>query len=423
MTPAGPIERLELVTIGTELLLGFTVDTNSAFLGRVIAEAGVRVSRRTSVRDDPEEIRTAVAEALARSRFVITTGGLGPTRDDMTKKVVAEMFGAPLEFQDRIWTALVERFARFGRVPAESNRCQAEVPRGAVVLENRWGTAPGLWLSGPLGELVMLPGVPSEMKGLLTHEVVPRLAARSGGRAIRSHLVRTTGIPESTLAERISAVEDGIAPLTLAYLPGIEGVDLRLTAWDLTEAAARPLFERAEASIRGIVGDHCYGTGDDDLAAVLLERMRASRLTLAVAESCTGGMVGERITAIPGSSEVFLGGVIAYADDVKQGLAGVAAATIAAHGAVSEAVVREMAAGVAQRTGADIVVAVSGVAGPGGGSEAKPVGTVWFGFAVRGAVDAQRVIFPGSRADIRGRAAQFALHGAWRRAGSAGPAR
>ncbi len=423
MTPASPVGHLELVTIGTELLLGFTVDTNSAFLGRVIAEAGVRVSRRTSVRDDPEEIRSAVSDALARSRFVITTGGLGPTRDDMTKKVVAALFDTPLDFQEPIWQALVERFARFGRVPAESNRGQAEVPRGALVLPNRWGTAPGLWLSGRLGELIMLPGVPSEMKGLLTHEVVPRLAARAGGRAIRSHVVRTTGIPESTLAERIATVEDSLDQLTLAYLPGIEGVDLRLTAWDLAEAEARRAFERAEGGIRAIVGDHCYGTGDDDLAAVLLERMKASGLTLAVAESCTGGMVGERVTAVPGSSAVFLGGVIAYANEVKAGLAGVSTDAIGADGAVSEAVVREMAAGVALRTGADLVVAVSGVAGPGGGSDAKPVGTVWFGFSVRGAVDAQRVVFPGSRADIRGRAAQFALHGLWRRAAAPPPGR
>lgn len=294
--------NLELVTIGTELLLGFTVDTNSAFMGRVLAEAGVRIARRTSVRDDPEEIRAAVAEALTRSRFVITTGGLGPTRDDMTKKVVAELFDAPLEFHPSIWEALVERFAKFGRVPAESNRGQAEVPKGAVVLRNRWGTAPGLWLSGSAGEVVMLPGVPSEMKGLLTHEVVPRLVERSGGRAILSRVLRTTGIPESTLAERIAKVEDGIAPLTLAYLPGIEGVDLRLTAWDATMAEAGPHFDRVEAGIRAIVGDHCYGTGDDDLAAVLLERLRRRNLTVAVAESCTGGLVGERLTEVPGSS-------------------------------------------------------------------------------------------------------------------------
>ena len=407
--------NLDLVTIGTELLLGFTVDTNSAFLGRALAEAGVRIARRTSVRDDPDEIRAAVAEALARSGLVITTGGLGPTRDDMTKKVVAELFDAPLEFHQSIWDGLVERFARFGRVPAESNRSQAEVPRGALVLPNRWGTAPGLWISGGRGEVILLPGVPSEMKGLVTHEVLPRLEARVAGTAIHSLVLRTTGIPESTLAERIAAVEDGVAPLTLAYLPGIEGVDLRLTAWDMTETAARPLLERAAAAIRAVVGDHCYGEGDDDLAQVLLGELAERRLTLATAESCTGGMVGERITEVPGSSAAFQGGVIAYADELKRGLLGVDPLTIAEHGAVSEATVKEMAAGAARVAGAALAVAVSGVAGPDGGSTEKPVGTVWFGFSINGEVDAQRVIFPGSRADIRGRAAQFALHGLLRR--------
>ncbi len=407
---------IDLVTIGTELLLGFTVDTNSAFMGQVLGEAGVRVARRTSVRDDPAEIRAAIREALARSRFVITTGGLGPTRDDMTKKVVAELFDAPLEFQAAIWDELVAKWARFGRKISESNRCQAEVPRGATVLANNRGTAPGLWLAGAPGEVVMLPGVPSEMKGLLREEVVPRLRTRASGVAISSRVLRTTGIPESTLAERLAEVEDGLAPLTLAYLPGIEGVDLRLTAWDMTSEQSGPLFDRAAAGIRAVTGDHCYGTGDDDLAAVLLERLRAAGLTLAVAESCTGGMIGERVTHVAGSSDVFLGGVIAYANELKTGLIGVNPETVAAHGSVSAAVVTEMVAGVALRTGADVAVAVTGVAGPGGGSDDKPIGTVWFGFSIRGAVDAIKVGFPGTRADIRGRASQFALHGLWRRA-------
>ncbi len=407
---------IDLVTIGTELLLGFTVDTNSAFIGQVLGEAGVRIARRTSVRDDPADIQAAIREALARSRFVITSGGLGPTRDDMTKKVVAELFDAPLEFQAPIWDELVAKWARFGRKISESNRCQAEVPKGATVLPNKRGTAPGLWLAGALGEVVMLPGVPSEMKGLLREEVVPRLRARVGGTAIASRVLRTTGIPESTLAERLSGVEDGLAPLTLAYLPGIEGVDLRLTAWDMTADQSGPLFDRAMDEIRAVTGDHCYGTGDDDLAAVLLDRLRAGGLTLAAAESCTGGMIGERVTNVAGSSDVFLGGVIAYANELKTGLLGVNPETVAGHGAVSAAVVTEMVAGVAERTGADLAVAVTGVAGPGGGSEDKPVGTVWFGFSARGVVDAIKVGFPGTRADIRGRASQFALHGLWRRA-------
>jgi nicotinamide-nucleotide amidase len=218
--------NIELVTIGTELLLGMTVDTNGAEIARALAEHGVRVTRRISVADRPQDIRDAVGDALARSRAVITTGGLGPTRDDVTKKAVAELYGAPLEFDDTVWTSLVERFARLGRKPAESNRSQADVPRGAVVLRNRWGTAPGLWLEGPAGLTVLLPGVPLEMRKLLDQEVIPRLAARSAGAVIRSLLVRTSGIPESALAERLGSIEQEIAPLTLAYLPGLDGVDL-----------------------------------------------------------------------------------------------------------------------------------------------------------------------------------------------------
>ena len=182
--------ELELVTIGTELLLGFTVDTNSAFLGQALAAIGVRITRRTSVADEPAAVAAAVAEALARSRLVITTGGLGPTKDDLSKNVVAELLGLPLEFQQEIWDAIVARFTRMGRKLSDRNRCQAEVPRGATVLPNPRGTAPGLWISGALGEVIMLPGVPAEMRGLVNSEVVPRLSARSGGIAISRSSVR-----------------------------------------------------------------------------------------------------------------------------------------------------------------------------------------------------------------------------------------
>lgn len=406
---------LEIVTIGTELLLGFTVDTNGAYLGRRLAEAGVRVARRVSVGDDPPAIREAVREGLARTGFVLTTGGLGPTRDDMTKKIVADLFGVPLEFQQPLWDDLVAKFARFGRVPVESNRCQAEVPHGATVLPNRRGTAPGLWLRGELGEVVMLPGVPVEMRGLLAEQVLPRLQDRAGGAAVTSRVLRTTGVPESTLAERLRPVEDGLAPLTLAYLPSLDGVDLRLTAWRLEPEDAVGHFTRAETAIRAILGDHCYGSEEDDLARVLLDELVARRLTLAVAESCTGGLVGGRITAVPGSSAAFLGGVIAYANAVKTGTLGVPGELLERHGAVSGEVAEAMARGAATAFGTGTAVAVTGIAGPDGGSPDKPVGTVWFGFAVAGAVDAQRVGFPGGRAEIRGRAAQFALHGLWRR--------
>jgi len=341
---------------------------------------------------------------------VITTGGLGPTRDDMSKKAVAELYGMPLEFDETVWTDIVARFARARRTPVASNRDQAEVPRGATVLRNRWGTAPGLWLEGPPGLTVMLPGVPSEMRKLLEFEVAPRLAARAGGAVVRSLVVRTTAIPESTLAERMGDVEREIAPLTLAYLPGTHGVDLRLTAWRMEPAEGDRRLREAADLVTSRAGEHVYGEGDADLAAVVLERARHAGLSLGAAESCTGGLVGGRLTDIPGSSEVFIGAVVCYADRLKTELLDVSAALIEAHGAVSEEVARAMAEGALRGLGVDLAVAVTGIAGPGGGTPDKPVGTVWLAVASSERTEARRIIFLGSRREIRERAAQTALY-------------
>jgi len=401
--------NIELVTIGTELLLGMTIDTNGAEIAAGLSAHGVRVTRRTSVADSGDEIRDAVAESLRRTGAVLTTGGLGPTRDDITKKVVAELFDAPLEFDESVWQALLARFARLERKPAESNRSQAEVPRGATVLPNRWGTAPGLWLEGKAGLAIMLPGVPLEMRRLLEHEVLPRLAQRGEPSVIRSLLVRTSGIPESTLAEKIGDVEAEVAPITLAYLPGLEGVDLRLSAWGFTPDEANRRLKAAAALLRQRAGESVYGEGDSDLAALVLERARSLGVRLAVAESCTGGLVGARLTEVPGSSDVFVGGVIAYDNALKRDLLGVPEALLAEHGAVSEPVARAMASGAASRFGVRGAVAVTGVAGPGGGSPEKPVGTVWLAAALNDEVVSRRSMFPGSRHEIRARAAQAAL--------------
>jgi nicotinamide-nucleotide amidase len=401
--------NLEVITIGTELLLGLTVDTNGAEIARALADKGIRVIRRTSVADRPQEIRDAVQEALGRTGAVITTGGLGPTRDDVTKTVVAELYDAPLIFDESIWTSLVERFARLGRKPAESNRSQAEVPRGAIVLRNRWGTAPGLWLQGSPGLTIMLPGVPSEMRMLLEHEVVSRLAAAAHGTVIRSLQLRTSGIPESALAERLGQIEPEIVPLTLAYLPGLEGVDLRLSAWDIPAGEADRRLRQAADLIRSRAGQHVYGEGDSDLAALVLQAAREQGVRLAVAESCTGGLVGTRLTEIPGSSDVFMGGVIAYDNALKRDLLGVPDSMLTEHGAVSEPVARAMAEEATKRFAVRAAVAVTGIAGPGGGSEDKPVGTVWIACALDGVVRSRRSVFPGSRHEVRARAAQASL--------------
>lgn len=403
---------VEIVTIGTELLLGHTVDTNAAYLARALASVGARVVRKTSVPDDAELIRDAVAGGLARTRFVITTGGLGPTRDDVTKHVVARLFGGSLVTDQAYLARLEARWARLGRpgpMP-EANRTQAQWPEGAIPLPNPRGTAPGLWLDGPAGTVVLLPGVPHEMAGLTDEVLVPRLAPRvRGGRITRSRLLRTTGIPESGLADRVGPLEAALAPATLAYLPSFDGVDLRLTVWQEEPGAADAALAAAVETLRPALGAHCYGEEDADLAAVVLDAARPRGLRLAVAESCTGGLVGARLTAVPGASAVFLGGVIAYDNAVKTGVLGVPEATLLEAGAVSEPVIRAMADGARERFGAGAAIAVSGIAGPEGGTPDKPVGTVWLCATAGTASRAVRLGLPGDRAEIRARAAQAAL--------------
>ncbi|HYK82027.1 MAG TPA: competence/damage-inducible protein A [Gemmatimonadales bacterium] len=404
--------KLEVITIGTELLLGYTVDTNAAELGRTLAAAGAELTRRTSVPDRADAIRAAVTDALARTGFVITTGGLGPTRDDMTKTVVADLLGKRLVLDPGLLAGLEARFQRMGRRMPASNRSQAEIPEGATILANPRGTAPGLWVEGSSGRtVVLLPGVPHEMRGLLAEQVVPRLAQRHGGerRIVLSHTVRTTGVPESALAERVGPIEPDIAPLTLAYLPSVDGVDLRVTAWGLMPADAESRIAAAVARLRNAVGEHGYGDDDTDLAAVVLDRLRRGRHRLGIAESCTGGVVAERITNIPGASDTFIGGVVAYADVIKTAALKVPLATLEAHGAVSEATVCAMAEGAQRLFAADCTIAVTGVAGPGGGTPEKPVGTVWLAARVHTTTRAVARVFPGGRDEIRRRAAQAGL--------------
>jgi nicotinamide-nucleotide amidase len=409
--------KLEVLTIGTELLLGCTVDTNAAELGRAFAAAGVEITRHTTVADRAAAIRAAVAEALERTGFVVTTGGLGPTGDDVTKPVVAELCGRHLVLDPELLAGLEARFRRLGRPMPAINRAQAEVPEGAAVLPNPRGTAPGLWVEDARGRtVVLLPGVPREMRGLLVEQVLPRIVERqqreAGGRerrVVRSRTVRTTGTPESALAERIGPIEPEIAPLTLAYLPSVDGVDLRVTAWGLAEQEAGARLASVVERLKAAVGEHGYGEDGADLAGVVLEALRRGRHRLGVAESCTGGLVAERITNIPGASDSFIGGVVAYADVIKTAALKVPLEVLEAHGAVSEEAVRAMAEGAQRLFSADATIAVTGIAGPSGGTPDKPVGTVWLAARVHTTTRAVRRVFPGDREEIRRRAAQAAL--------------
>ncbi|HEY3279044.1 MAG TPA: competence/damage-inducible protein A [Gemmatimonadales bacterium] len=403
--------KLEVVTIGTELVLGLTLDSNAAELGRALAAAGAEIVRHVTVPDRPEPIRAAVAEALDRTGFVIATGGLGPTRDDMTKVEVAALFGAPLRLDASVLRSLEARFRRLGRPMPAVNRTQAEIPEGATVLPNPRGTAPGLWLEDARGRVaVLLPGVPSEMRGLLVEEVLPRVVQRAGGgRVVLSRTLRTTGVPESALAERIGAIEEEVAPLTLGYIPSVDGVDLRVTAWALPADEAERRLGEAATQLRARLEDHCYGEDGADLAAVVLELLRARRERLAAAESCTGGLLSARVTAVAGASDVFVGGVVAYADGVKTALLDVPEAVLDVHGAVSEEAVRAMVAGAQRRFATGAALAITGIAGPTGGTPEKPVGTVWLAARLGAETRAVRRVFPGDRGEIRARSAQAAL--------------
>jgi nicotinamide-nucleotide amidase len=418
--------RVELITIGDELLLGFTIDTNGAHVARELAAIGVEVARRVTVRDDADAVAAAVREALDRTGAVITTGGLGPTRDDRSKAGVATVFGRELRLDERHLAWMEERWrARFKRPLPASNRAQALIPDGARALENRHGSAPGIWIEDDRGRWVaMLPGVPREMRGMLADALLPLLRDRvAGSSVVRSLTLRTTGVAESLLADWIDAIEGGFPELDLAYLPGVDGVDLRLTARGLGASAADAALADAALRLRQRIGVAVYGEGAADLAGVLLNLCRADHVRIGVGESCTGGLVGARLTAIPGASDVFVGGVIAYDDEAKISLLDVAPSDLAAHGAVSEPVVRQMAAGARARIKADVGLAVTGIAGPSGGTAEKPIGTVWIAADVQGAVRTAGLRLWGDRDEIRQRSAQAVLDLARRQLVDSGPRR
>jgi nicotinamide-nucleotide amidase len=405
--------RLELITIGDELLLGLTIDTNAAYLARELAAIGVSVVRRATVADDASEIASAVRDALERTGAVITTGGLGPTSDDLTRSAIAGLFERELVPDEARWEALRALWKERGRgeIPL-TNRVQIMIPAGAEVLDNRHGTAAGIFIEDDRGRwCAMLPGVPREMRGMVGDALLPVLTRRLGGerRVVRSRTLRTTSIAESHLVERLGPLAMGVHGLSLAYLPGQDGVDLRITVRDLSPEAADDALAAAIGALRGRVGPYAYGEHQDDLAAIVLGLCKERGLRIAVGESCTGGLLGARLTAIPGSSVVVEGGVIAYSNAVKTALLGVPAELIAEHGAVSEPVALGMAHGARRRTGADIGIGITGVAGPDGGTPEKPVGLVWIAVASGDTAKARGPRLVGDRAEIRYRATQAAL--------------
>lgn len=382
---------VELITVGDELLIGQVVDTNSAWIGRELGNIGAQVDRIVSVHDSASDIREAVESALSRADVVIMTGGLGPTKDDITKKTLADLFsGGIMRRDDTVFEHVRRMTAERGLAFNELNQAQALVPDGAVALENRVGTAPGMMFARPgtaegrEKQLFSLPGVPFEMKELVERQVIPVLRSHFALRSVVHRTMITFGLAESALATAIAPWEEALPDwLHLAYLPNARGIRLRLSAYDVEADAAAKEIEKRFNGLREYIAPYMLGyepaSVESAVASILTER----RKTLAVAESCTGGTISARITAMAGASEYYLGGVASYSNEAKRDMLGVSMSDIERYGAVSETVARQMAAGALERFGADYAVSTTGVAGPGGGTPEKPVGMVWLAIAWR----------------------------------------
>jgi nicotinamide-nucleotide amidase len=394
----------EILCIGTELLLGNITNGNARWLAEQLAALGLPHHRQTVVGDNRERLMAAVREAAGRCRVLITTGGLGPTPDDLTTEALAAAFNTPLVEHPEIWAEIQARLRAGGRVCSPSNRQQAFLPAGAQVLPNPTGTAPGMVWTPPAGAgiqpgftVLTFPGVPSEMEAMWRATAAPWLRAAGLAEGVfASRMLRFWGVSESALAEQMVDLLDGENP-TLAPYAGAGEVKLRLTARASSDPEAQALLAPLEAEIRSRTGTACFGVDDDTLASVVLEQLRRRGETLAVAESCTGGGLGAALAAVPGASDVFRGGVIAYANAVKQELLGVPAALLDSHGAVSDPVALAMAEGVRRAIGASWAIAVTGIAGPGGGTVEKPVGLVHIAVAGPDGSCSEAVRFGSSR--------------------------
>lgn len=391
-------DSAEIISVGTELLLGEILNTNAQFLAQELARLGIPHYYQTVVGDNILRFQKALAIACERSRLLIFTGGLGPTPDDLTTEAIADFFQVPLIERAEILDDIAQKFAQRGRVMSPSNRKQALLPQGADILPNPTGSAPGmLWQPRPGLTLMTFPGVPSEMKIMWHQTAVPFLRRQGWGQAtIYSRTLRFWGIAESSLAEKAAAQLQLTNP-TVAPYAGKGEVRLRISAKAATEAEAIALIQPVEQQLRDLTGLDCYGTNEDSLASVLGDLLKQRGQTLAVAESCTGGGLGELITTVPGSSAYFKGGIIAYDNQVKIDLLGVRDADLASQGAVSDAVAQQMAVGVRQRLGTTWGLSITGIAGPDGGTPTKPVGLVYIGLAgPSDEAESQRYLF-GSR--------------------------
>lgn len=374
--------RAEIITIGDEILFGQIVDTNTQWIGSQLTDIGIRPVRKTSVGDNRQDILDAFAQASQRANVVIVTGGLGPTRDDITKHTFCEYFGTELEINQDALALITEFFAKRGRVMTELNNQQAALPKNCTYIPNLWGTAPGMWFEKDGVIYVSLPGVPYEMKSLMEFEILPRLKARFSTHIIQHKSIRTIGIGESFLAEKISAWEDALpGHIKLAYLPHFGQVRLRLTGTGTDQEILEKELAEQVSLVLPLIEEHVFGYDSDELETVIGTLLMNSNATIATAESCTGGYVANQITSVPGASRYYEGSVVSYSNEVKVNVLGVSRETLEAYGAVSEQTAREMAEGARRALNTTFAISTTGIAGPDGGTAEKPVGTVWIACA------------------------------------------
>ena len=401
--------RAEIISVGTEILLGDIVNTNTQFLAKELASIGIEVYRQEVVGDNQDRLLGILEEALNRSDMVITTGGLGPTNDDLTKETACKFFNMDLELHQESLKALEEYFFKMGRKITESNYKQVYFPKEAIVLPNPNGTAPGAILEKNNKYIVILPGPPREMKPMYLNHVKPYLIKKGEG-IIESKVVRVLGIGESMAAEKLKKfIENGVNPTVAPYAKE-EDVIFRITAKAESQKEALKLIEPVKNQIEEILGQDVYGEGEETtIEMVVGDLLIKNNLKISTAESCTGGMIASRLVSVPGISDVFLEGAVTYANEAKVRTLNVKEETLKKYGAVSEETAREMAEGMAKRTGSDIAVVTTGIAGPGGGTKEKPVGLVYIGLYYKGEVYVYKNVFNGNRQKVRTKATVTAL--------------
>ncbi len=393
--------RSALITIGDEILIGQVTDTNAVWIAKELNKIGVAVGEMVTVSDEPGQIRETLDRYLGKFDLLIMTGGLGPTKDDLTKQTLAEYFESPMITVPEVKEKITAYFRERGRTMIESNLLQAEVPEVCQVLVNNHGTAPGMWFEKKGSILVSLPGVPYEMKGLMQDEVLPLIRERVSVPEVVHKTIMTQGVPESYLAELLKDWESNLPKcVKLAYLPRPGIVRLRLTASGKCAGDAEHLLKDLVNKLLDIIPMHIFGYDDISLEKALGDTLKAKGLTVATAESCTGGNIAHLLTSVPGSSEYFSGSVIAYQNEVKTTTLKVDEGVINMYGSVSKEVVEQMVQGVMKALKSDTAIATSGVAGPGGGTGDKPVGTTWISVAYREKVFSEKYQFGGTRERI-----------------------